>query len=102
MQLSPANVLVQHHSRREALTRVGCAGAAGSAACKIWVNKSRLWCKASGQTGYFGVLCWLEVATSKLKTVDGLFAGRYFGRDAIILRLRWYLRFKLSLRDLMR
>jgi transposase-like protein len=37
---------------------------------------------------------------SKLKSLGGLFAGRYFDRDVIILCVRWYLRYKLSLRDL--
>jgi len=37
---------------------------------------------------------------SKLKSPDGLFAGRHFDRDVIILCVRWYLRYKLSLRDL--
>jgi transposase-like protein len=37
---------------------------------------------------------------SKLKKLDGLFAGRQFDRDVIILCVRWYLRYKLSLRDL--
>jgi transposase-like protein len=37
---------------------------------------------------------------SKLKNLDGLFAGRHFDRDVIILCVRWYLRYKLSLRDL--
>jgi transposase-like protein len=37
---------------------------------------------------------------SKLKSLDGLFAGRHFDRDMIILCVRWYLRYKLSLRDL--
>src|ERR1700746_1785910 len=36
----------------------------------------------------------------KLKSVDGLFEGRHFDREIIILCVRWYLRFKLSLRDL--
>src|SRR5580693_5722177 len=34
------------------------------------------------------------------KSVDGLFEGRHFDREVIILCVRWYLRFKLSLRDL--
>ena len=29
-----------------------------------------------------------------------LFAGRHFDREIILLCVRWYLRFKLSLRDL--
>ena len=37
---------------------------------------------------------------SKLKSLDGRFAGRHFDRDVIILCVRWYLRYKLSLRDL--
>jgi transposase-like protein len=32
--------------------------------------------------------------------VEELFAGRHFDRAAIILCVRWYLRYKLSLRDL--
>ncbi|MFK4448296.1 transposase-like protein [Caballeronia udeis] len=36
----------------------------------------------------------------KLKSLDGLFTGRHFDRDVIILCVRWYLRYKLSLRDL--
>jgi transposase-like protein len=31
---------------------------------------------------------------------DGLFAGRHFDREIIILCVRWYLRFKLSFLDL--
>ncbi|MCX5545862.1 IS6 family transposase [Paraburkholderia sp. CNPSo 3076] len=37
---------------------------------------------------------------SKLKSLDELFAGRHFDRDVIILCVRWYLRYKLGLRDL--
>jgi transposase-like protein len=36
-----------------------------------------------------------------VKSVDELFAGRHFDREVIILCVRWYLRFKLSLRDLL-
>ena len=36
----------------------------------------------------------------KLESLEELFAGRHFDRDVIILCVRWYLRFKLSLRDL--
>jgi transposase-like protein len=32
--------------------------------------------------------------------LDELFKGRHFEREIIILRVRWYLRFKLSFRDL--
>src|SRR5215472_18867422 len=37
---------------------------------------------------------------SKLKAMTELFEGRHFDRDVVILCVRWYLRFKLSLRDL--
>ena len=36
----------------------------------------------------------------KLENLKELFAGRHFDREVIILCVRWYLRFKLSLRDL--
>jgi transposase-like protein len=35
----------------------------------------------------------------KLKSVEELFEARHFDREIIILCVRWYLRFKLSLRD---
>jgi transposase-like protein len=34
------------------------------------------------------------------KSVEELFAGRHFDQEVIMLCVRWYLRFKLSLRDL--
>ena len=37
---------------------------------------------------------------SKLKSLDKLFDGRHFDREIILLCVRWYLRYKLSLRDL--
>ena len=37
----------------------------------------------------------------KKKSVEDLFEGRHFDREVIILCVRWYLRFKLSLGDLM-
>jgi len=36
----------------------------------------------------------------KLRSVEELFAGRHFDREVIILCVRWYLRYKLSFRDL--
>ena len=36
----------------------------------------------------------------KLESLEEVFAGRHFDREVIILCVRWYLRFKLSLRDL--
>jgi transposase-like protein len=37
---------------------------------------------------------------SKRKGPEGLFDRRHFDREIIILCVRWYLRYKLSLRDL--
>src|SRR2546421_6842937 len=42
----------------------------------------------------------LRSAMVKLKSVEELFKGRHFDRGIVILCVRWYLRFKLSLRDL--
>ncbi len=36
----------------------------------------------------------------KLKSLEELFGGRHFDREIIILCVRWYLRYTLSLRDL--
>jgi len=41
-----------------------------------------------------------EQAMSKLIDIDRLFSGRHFGREVIVLCVRWHLRYKLSLRDL--
>jgi hypothetical protein len=37
---------------------------------------------------------------SAMDKLENLFAGRHFDREVISLCVRWYLRFKLSLRDL--
>jgi transposase-like protein len=37
---------------------------------------------------------------SKRKGLEGAFDGRHFDREIIVLYVRWYLRYKLSLRDL--
>jgi transposase-like protein len=37
---------------------------------------------------------------SELKSIEELFRGRHFDREVIILCVRWYLRYKLSFRDL--
>ena len=39
---------------------------------------------------------------SKLKSIEELFVGHHFDREVIIACVRWYLRFKLSLRDLVK
>jgi transposase-like protein len=37
---------------------------------------------------------------NRLRNMEELFAGRHFDREVIILCVRWYLRYKLSFRDL--
>ena len=37
---------------------------------------------------------------AKFLGLEDLFRGRHFDREVIILCVRWYLRFKLSFRDL--
>jgi hypothetical protein len=39
-------------------------------------------------------------AMAKFLGVEKLFEGRHFDREIIVLCVRWYLRFKLSFRDL--
>ena len=45
---------------------------------------------------------WVEGggAMARFLNLEGLFEGRHFDREIIVLCVRWYLRFKLSLRDL--
>ena len=37
---------------------------------------------------------------SELDSIEKSFRGRHFDREVIILCVRWYLRYKLSFRDL--
>jgi hypothetical protein len=43
---------------------------------------------------------WLRVGNGQADKREAAVRGRQFDRDVIILCVRWYLRFKLSLRDL--
>ena len=36
----------------------------------------------------------------RLRSIEELFVGHHFDREVIILCVRWYLRYKLSFRDL--
>src|SRR5882724_6085863 len=62
-------------------------------------SKRRFWCKWCGRIGYAAMLNWLRASMGELKAEAVLFEGRPFDREVIILCVRWYLRFKLSLRD---
>ena len=57
-----------------------------------------LWCKLRGR------VIFADSKTQRKQTgmlgIDELFKGRHFDREIIILCVRWYLRFKLSFRDL--
>jgi transposase-like protein len=46
------------------------------------------------------MLNWARSSMGKLKAAAELFEGRHFDREVVILCVRWYPRFKLSLRDL--
>jgi hypothetical protein len=61
-----------------------------------------LWCKRGGLLGYAGARNWETLAMVKLENLKELFAGLHFDREVIILCVHWYLRFKLSLRDLVK
>lgn len=37
---------------------------------------------------------------NKLRSMEGLFAGRHCDCEVTVLCMRWYFRYKLSLRDL--
>ena len=50
--------------------------------------------------GYCGLFGIRGGVVSKLSSLEALFAGRHFDREVIILCVRWYLRYKLSFRDL--
>jgi hypothetical protein len=51
------------------------------------------WVKVERLTNWWAVM-------STRKGLEGLFDGRHFDREIIVLCVRWYLRSKLSLRDL--
>jgi hypothetical protein len=59
-----------------------------------------LWCKRQHLARYDVGRAAGGVGMGKLMGVEQLFEGRHFDREVIILCVRWYLRFKLSLRDL--
>ena len=65
-------------------------------ASRLW----RLWCKRQDLARYDVGRAAGGVGMGKLMGVEQLFEGRHFDREVIILCVRWYLRFKLSLRDL--
>jgi hypothetical protein len=49
---------------------------------------------------------WIEwfcdrgLTMGRLRNIEAMFAGRHFDREVILLCVRWYLRYKLSFRDL--
>jgi hypothetical protein len=49
---------------------------------------------------FVGVVISGDNSRMRMLVLDGLFSGRHFDREIIILCIRWYLRFKLSFRDL--
>jgi len=55
---------------------------------------------ANGKSGAYSPRTHLWRKRTRMLSVDDLFKGRQFDREIIILCVRWYLRFKLSFRDL--
>jgi hypothetical protein len=51
-----------------------------------------LWCKVAE--------CWIIAIMAAAGKVEALFKGRQFDQEIIVLCVRWYLRYKLSTRDL--
>jgi transposase-like protein len=62
--------------------------------------RARALVRIAGPIGYDSGRLAGAPAMGKLKSMQKLFEGRHFDREVIILCVRWYLRFKLSLRDL--
>ncbi len=83
---------------------VGCsfrtvsARSGTDARCQRKLCDQRLWCKRR-KRGIFATNLLLRTRSGALN-MDDLFKGRHFDREIIILCVRWYLRFKLSFRDL--
>jgi transposase-like protein len=59
----------------------------------------RLWCKSFAHP-YSAISMSEGSKMAGFLGLDELFEGRHFDRDVIVLCVRWYLRFKLSYRDL--
>jgi hypothetical protein len=57
------------------------------------------WCKRR-KRGIFAGQGATRGRLTAMESIDDLFKGRHFDREIIILCVRWYLRFKLSFRDL--
>jgi transposase-like protein len=58
-----------------------------------------LWCKLSTRP-YSAIPMSCRQYMAEFLGLDELFEGRHFDREVIVLCVRWYLRFKLSYRDL--
>ena len=59
--------------------------------CPLWRKRGRA----------YSLDTWSDISVvSMMLRVDDLFKGRYFDREIITLCVRWYLRYKLSFRDL--
>jgi hypothetical protein len=75
----------------------------GGMSTKQSVSAMRVDCLALVRTAQAGHICDKRATRERLTamlSIDDLFKGRHFDREIIILCVRWYLRFKLSFRDL--
>jgi transposase-like protein len=85
-------IAIHPHASRRSLV--------GSPERKDRYRNRGLWCKHPDAIRYGGGRAGGGVAMGKRMGVEQLFEGRHFDREVIILCVRWYFRFKLSLRDL--
>jgi transposase-like protein len=88
----------RHNARR--IGRILIARGRDAADIPMITSFGGLWCKRQDLARYDVGRAAGGVGMSKLMGVEQLFEGRHFDREVIILCVRWYLRFKLSLRDL--
>jgi hypothetical protein len=65
----------------------------------VFPSLSRLWCKQRKRGIFAGERAEQRTCIHML-SIEEFFRGRHFDREIIILCVRWYLRFKLSFRDL--
>ena len=98
----PKSELRPHDLVTAALSRIGYAKSLfGRIAIHGRTEMSPVWfwCKRRNW-GIFAGKGTTRGRLTAMESADDLFKGRHFDREIIILCVRWYLRFKLSFRDL--
>ena len=83
IDLSPSFPFRRLYPRSRPVSRYASAGSGANGKSRAYSARTHLWWKLT-----------------LMLSMDDLFKGRQFDREIIILCVRWYLRFKLSFRDL--